>query len=338
MTDRRFRGVSRHDPLEGHGRRAEGATTTTRASTGIRGTLDEEFTLHEGETDPFRAPRDILEEAAVNVFREYSIGLGTPAEIVRQGRANDGYALVVREEKGRRVLTIPASQEADFTYHGNTGSSGESLAEFLAGTLDNVRADVIRLPLLTRTEAVYLVGLLSRRRPSWHWGTCMTAVRPTLDRNLGGWRRRNSLLRAFEKAQQRDVTFDFPSNVPTNEALELHTRIWGPNRSGAFFGMLDELLRIGAAELLTVRDLEDRLIALGCDIVGERTRHLYYGVSDHESFPGIGTVTMGWSWERFMESSTQTAFSFGRGSERYKYQYVNHDVELFELRGFPACA
>jgi hypothetical protein len=96
--------------------------------------------------------------------------------------------------------------------------------------------------------------------------------------------------------------------------------------------------RIGAAELLTVRDLEDRLIALGCDIVGERTRHLYYGVSDHESFPGIGTVTMGWSWERFMESSTQTAFSFGRGSERYKYQYVNHDVELFELRGFPACA
>jgi len=30
----------------------------------------------------------------------------------------------------------------------------------------------------------------------------------------------------------------------------------------------------------------------------------------------------------------QMVYSFGRGSERYKYQYANGHQALFELRGF----
>ena len=39
-----------------------------------------------------------------------------------------------------------------------------------------------------------------------------------------------------------------------------------------------------------------------------------------------------------MADDRQTVYSFGRGAERYKYQYANGHRALFELRGFFAPA
>jgi hypothetical protein len=98
--------------------------------------------------------------------------------------------------------------------------------------------------------------------------------------------------------------------------------------------LLEALLSAGCAELITARDHDGDLIAAQLDIVGTFTRHYYYSVSDTDRVKGCGTSVLGASWARFVADGRQTVYSFGRGSERYKYQYANGHHALFELRGF----
>jgi hypothetical protein len=100
--------------------------------------------------------------------------------------------------------------------------------------------------------------------------------------------------------------------------------------------MFDALLLAGCAELVTLRDREGRLLAAQLDILGGHTRHYYHSASDTERAPGCGTAVLAGSWARFLADEAARAYSFGRGSERYKYRYANAWRPLYEVRGFLA--
>ena len=96
---------------------------------------------------------------------------------------------------------------------------------------------------------------------------------------------------------------------------------------------------VRAAQRSSPRGSRDgSLVAAQLDILGTATRHYYYSVSDTDRAKGCGTAVLGASWTRFAADGRQTMYSFGRGAERYKYQYANGHRSLFELRGFFAPA
>jgi hypothetical protein len=89
------------------------------------------------------------------------------------------------------------------------------------------------------------------------------------------------------------------------------------------------------AQLFTARAGDGPLLGAQLDILGARTRHFYYCINDKDALPGVGTAVMGASWSAFL-ASDEAEYSFGRGTERYKYRYADCVRTLFELRGFLA--
>jgi hypothetical protein len=143
------------------------------------------------------------------------------------------------------------------------------------------------------------------------------------------------LRRAMARAERDGLVFDCTRSIDRQEVEAVHVKRWGPgNRGKSFFLLLEALLSAGCAELITARNRDGALVATQLDIVGTFTRHYYYSVSDTDRVKGCGTSVLGASWTRFAVDGRQTVYSFGRGSERYKYQYANGHQALFELRGF----
>jgi Acetyltransferase (GNAT) domain len=280
--------------------------------------------------DPFLAPRDVGEVAADDVMRTFMLNAAPPAAVYRQD--GSGYALIVPSRMGVRLLTVPAANEADFTFHGNAGADGERLADFVAATVGESGADHVRLPLLSEAQAVWLRQRLAARLPDWIWSASLAAVAPLA---AGRVNKAGQLRNAMARAVHGGLALDCAHSMDAQEVQAVHVKRWGPtNRGGAFFGMLDALLSAGCAELITARSREGVLVAAQLDILGSDTRHDYYSVSDTDSAKGCGTAVLGLSWSRFVADGRQTVYSFGRGSERYKYQYANDHQALFELRGF----
>src|ERR1019366_5787807 len=117
--------------------------------------------------DPFLVPRDPGEQLANDVMREFKLAADPPAAVYRQN--GNGYALIVPSWSGARLLTVPAANEADFLYHGNNGSSGQRILEFISTTAEEARADHLKLPLLTKSQAAFLQEKLIEKLPSWSW-------------------------------------------------------------------------------------------------------------------------------------------------------------------------
>jgi hypothetical protein len=283
-------------------------------------------------SDPFLAPRDPGEAAADAAMREFLLVASPPAAVAR--KSPGGYALVVPNARGIRTVTVPAANEADFTYHGDAGMGADAFADFVAAALADSGADQLRLPLLSEAHATWLRDRLTTRLPDWAWGASLAALSPMAE---GSMRQERRLLRALARAEREGLVFETATALDPAEVQALHTRLWGPgNRSGVFFRMLAALLSAGCAELVTARGRAGELVAAQLDILGSATRHYYYSVADLERAPGCGTAVLAASWRRLRESGTRSIYSFGRGSERYKYQYANGHRALFELRGFYA--
>ena len=284
--------------------------------------------------DPFLAPRDAGEVAADAVMRTFILDAAPPAVVYRQNGGS--YALVIPSRRGARLLTVPAANEADFTFHGNADADGEQLADFVATAIAESTADHVRLPLLSEAQAAWLRHQLAARLPDWIWSVSLAAVAPLA---VGRMHKTGQLRNAMARAVDDGLVLDCSRSMNPREVQAVHVKRWGPtNRGSTFFGMLDALLSAGCAELITARSREGALVAAQLDILGNATRHDYYSVSDTDSVKGCGTAVLGVSWSRFVADGRQTVYSFGRGSERYKYQYANGHQALFELRGFFAPA
>jgi hypothetical protein len=284
--------------------------------------------------DPFLAPRDAGEVAADAVMRTFMLDAAPPAAVYRQD--DSGYALVVASRLGVRLLTVPAANEADFMFHGNAGLGGERLADFVVAALAESAADHVRLPLLSEEQAEWLRHRLAARLPDWIWDASLATVAPLA---TGTMRQTDRLRRAMVRAKRDGLVLDCTQFIDREEVEGVHVKRWGPgNRGKSFFNLLEALLSAGCAELITARDRGGALVAAQLDIVGTFTRHYYYSVSDTDRVKGCGTSVLGASWTRFTTDGRQRVYSFGRGSERYKYQYANGHRALFELRGFFAPA
>jgi hypothetical protein len=284
--------------------------------------------------DPFLAPRDAGEVAADAVMRTFILDAAPPAVVYRQNGGS--YALVIPSRRGARLLTVPAANEADFTFHGNADADGEQLADFVATAIAESTADHVRLPLLSEAQAAWLRHQLAARLPDWIWSVSLAAVAPLA---VGRMHKTGQLRNAMARAVDDGLALDCSRSMNPREVQAVHVKRWGPtNRGSVFFAMLDALLSAGCAELITARSRGGALVAAQLDILGSATRHDYYSVSDTDSVKGCGTAVLGVSWSRFVADGRQTVYSFGRGSERYKYQYANGHQALFELRGFFAPA
>ena len=284
--------------------------------------------------DPFLAPRDAGEVAADAVMRTFILDAAPPAVVYRQNGGS--YALVIPSRRGARLLTVPAANEADFTFHGNADADGEQLADFVATAIAESTADHVRLPLLSEAQAAWLRHQLAARLPDWIWSVSLAAVAPLA---VGRMHKTGQLRNAMARAVDGGLVLDCSRSMNPREVQAVHVKRWGPtNRGSVFFAMLDALLSAGCAELITARSRGGALVAAQLDILGSATRHDYYSVSDTDSVKGCGTAVLGVSWSRFVADGRQTVYSFGRGSERYKYQYANGHQALFELRGFFAPA
>jgi hypothetical protein len=284
--------------------------------------------------DPFLAPRDAGEVAADAVMRTFILDAAPPAVVYRQNGGS--YALVIPSRRGARLLTVPAANEADFTFHGNADADGEQLADFVATAIAESTADHVRLPLLSEAQAAWLRHQLAARLPDWIWSVSLAAVAPLA---VGRMHKTGQLRNAMARAVDDGLVLDCSRSMNPREVQAVHVKRWGPtNRGSVFFAMLDALLSAGCAELITARSRGGALVAAQLDILGSATRHDYYSVSDTDSVKGCGTAVLGVSWSRFVADGRQTVYSFGRGSERYKYQYANGHQALFELRGFFAPA
>jgi hypothetical protein len=280
--------------------------------------------------DPFLAARDAGEVAADAVMRTFMLDAAAPTAVFRQD--GGGYALVVPSRLGARLLTVPAANEADFTFHGNAGAGGERLADFVAAAVPESAADHVRLPLLSEAQAAWLQHRMAARLPDWIWSASLAAVAPLA---AGTMLQTGRLRRAVARAERDGFVFDCTRSMDPQEVQALHVKRWGPaNRGNAFFRMLDALLSAGCAELVTARSRDGVLMSAQLDILGTATRHYYYSVSDTDRAKGCGTAVLGASWSRFAADDRQMVYSFGRGAERYKYQYANSHRALFELRGF----
>jgi len=283
--------------------------------------------------DPFLVPRDPREAAADALMREYLLAAATPEMVCRQD--GSGYALIVPQRSGARLLTVPGANEADFMFHGNPGTDGQRLADFVLAALSDSNADHLRLPLLSRAQALHLKACLAGRLPDWLWDVALSATSPL----IVGKAPHASLRKALVRAEKAELLIGLTSCFDLHELQDLHCKRWGPhNRTANFFGMLGALLNAGCAEMITARASDGALVAVQFDIMGTAMRHDYYAVSDTLRASRSGTAVLAASWCRFCESISQTVYSFGRGSERYKYLYANRHRALFELRGFFAPA
>jgi hypothetical protein len=280
--------------------------------------------------DPFLGPRDPVEQVANDVMREFKLATDPPAALYRQD--GNGYALIVPCWSGARLLTVPAANEADFLYHGNDGSDGQRILEFISATAEEARADYFKLPLLSQSQAAFLQEKLSKKLPNWSWSISISAVTPLA---VEMFQENKSLLRAMLRIERAGINLAVSKSFDEREMHEFHCRRWGAgNRSKSFFSMLNQLLTTGCAEMITARTSDGALNAAQLDIMGSVVRHAYYAISDTDRTSGVGTAVLGLSWYRYVNSGTQKIYSFGRGTERYKYQYANCRRELFELRGF----
>jgi hypothetical protein len=283
-----------------------------------------------GSDDPFLGPRDAGEEAAGELIREFLIRASPPALIYRQAGAA-GYALIVPRLQGARLLTVPGLNEADFMSHGNQGTTAEQLADFIARKVCDSQADHLKLPLLTRRQAERLRHGLAERLPEWRIAAALASVAP-LARGVRTELKR--LRRAVARAERDGLKIDVAGSFPADEIRALHGERWGDIRSDSFFRMLAALMEQKRAELVTVRNAKGSLFAAQLDIIGSAVRHQYFTVSDTRRAPGSGTAALGVSWRRFLETEGHRVYSFGRGTERYKFQFANACRELFEVRGF----
>lgn len=178
-----------------------------------------------------------------------------------------------------------------------------------------------------------LKACLVARLPDWLCDVALSAISPL----IVGKAPQASLRKALVRAEKAQLLIGLTSCFDLHELQDLHRKRWGPdNRTANFFGMLGALLTAGCAEMVTARTSDGALVAVQFDIMGTTIRHDYYAVSDTLRASCSGTAVLGASWRQFCESSSQTVYSFGRGSERYKYQYANGHRALFELRGFYA--
>ena len=284
------------------------------------------------EEDPFLITRDAGEEAVDRIVREFCLRTVPPVRMFRQDETPTGYALIVPRLRGERLLTVPALQEADFMFHGNPGTTSCALADFIAQSITDSDADHLRLPLLSRGQAEILKRHLVERLPGWRLEIALAAISP-LARNV--CKEPSILRKAIARAERDGFTLEANPRLAISELQALHVEQWGRgNRSAAFFEMLDTLLDEKHAELVTARDPARKLVAAQVDLIGSSTRHCYYAIGDTERAPGCGTAVLGISWRRCAERGRQQIYSFGRGAERYKYQYANCYREMFELRGF----
>ena len=147
--------------------------------------------------DPFLVPRDAGEVAADTVMRTFILDTAPPAAIFRQ--EGGSYTLVVPSRLGARLLTVPAANEADFTFHGNAGAGGERLADFVAAAVAESAADHVRLPLLSEAQAVWLEHRMAARLPDWIWSASLAAVAPLAS---GTMRQTGRLRRAAARAKR----------------------------------------------------------------------------------------------------------------------------------------
>src|SRR5215207_3687004 len=131
-----------------------------------------------GFGDPFLEQRDPGEAAAGELMREYLLKAAPPAEVFRQDGGDDGYALIVPQNRGERTLTVPGADEADFMWHGNPETTTADLAYFIACAIERSRVSHLRIPLLTRRQALHLKDELDPRLPDWRLDAALTGVSP----------------------------------------------------------------------------------------------------------------------------------------------------------------
>jgi len=244
----------------------------------------------------------------------------------------EGCSLFLMAPRGVRLITVPGAHERDFRFYGGRGTTIGGYASFVRDAVDATDADHIALPLLSRFTADALVAELSARLPDFRFHANLAAVSPVIAKNTGGNGVRPNLRKILELPHRRGWRVRSLDALPSG-VEELHSSAWGSNRSASFFDMLSFFAAQDFSDAIGVFDRHGDLLALQINLRTSQTYHYYYHARAQD-VDGAGSAVFGLSYERFLNDDRMRSFSFGRGSERYKYRWANQVSEAFEVRGF----
>ena len=145
-----------------------------------------------------------------------------------------------------------------------------------------------------------------------------------------------SYRRALKKHEGLGYLIEKTMQIP--EGLEvIHKRKWGENRDGNFFRFLRRLAEERVAIDHCLYSPDSQLVGAQLDILLEDRTLFYYCAADTASHPGAGNAILALSLEAHRErmlSQPDLAYSFGRGSELYKYRIANQCRLAYEIIGF----
>jgi hypothetical protein len=240
--------------------------------------------------------------------------------------------LLLTADRGERLLTTPGANEQDFRFYGGPQTTISEYALYLREAIIKSAADHLKIPLLSRRQAMQLKKEVSLLLPDFCFATNLVSVIPVISKRSPLFLRSRSLKRASRFPLKKNWEVRTTFNLLPRGVEELHASAWGDNRNRAFFNMLSFLIKQDFTEPVGIFRSNGDLLSFQMNIRTSNTFHYYYSVSGQED--GAGSAALGISYERFLTDDQMLYFSFGRGSERYKYRHANEIREVFELRGF----
>jgi hypothetical protein len=241
--------------------------------------------------------------------------------------------LLLTAGRGERLLTAPGANERDFRFYGGQHTTVREYALYLRDAIIESAADHVKLPLLSRDQATQLEKELSTLLTDFRFAANLVSVIPLISKRSSLFLGSRSLKRASRLPLKRDWEVRTSFDLLPDGVEELHASAWGENRGRSFFNMLSFLIKQDFTEPFGIFRSNGELLGFQVNIRTSDTFHYYYSVFRREE-AGAGSAAMGLSYQRFLADDKMLYFSFGRGSERYKYRHANEIREVFELRGF----
>lgn len=239
--------------------------------------------------------------------------------------------LILKGSSGERLLTVPGANEKDFAFFGCCPGTFEGFTAYLINALSDSKADHLKIPLLDGKTADDLIAKLKGSGMDFVFHKNLSNIVPVISKKEK-FKLSDSLRKAVRLVEKNGWTVEVLDKIPA-EIKELHSKKWGRNRNDDFFDFLDLMLSKDIAICHSIKN-DNKFSAISIDIKTSNAYHLYYSLYDHEGGAGAGTSTIGLLYEQFIKNEKVDYFSFGRGSERYKFLYANRYYPLYEIRGF----
>ncbi|HTY11494.1 MAG TPA: GNAT family N-acetyltransferase [Bacteroidota bacterium] len=236
--------------------------------------------------------------------------------------------LKLNSSVGERGLSLLGSNEKDYHFFGDFFETFD--ARNLSSVVEEKRIDNIKISLLSLEGASLLQEKFRVALPNFDFHINLNSISPFIKKeNLVTLRR--SYARQLNLIGNRGWKIEVVNEVP-REAVLFHQERWGENRGPDFFNYLNFLNKGGYSRSYILSG-NGNVIAYIQNIITSSVSHYYYSIYD-QKFPGSGTSVIASMLDNFTNDDALEYFSFGRGAERYKYDWANGVVKNFELRGF----